>query len=214
MIQLPHMRAGSLRGGGSVTPVSVVRTATANLSTTITFAAAATSGQLVVLTAVRGVFSTALTAPTGFTEICNFNSGGVSIGRWAAWYKVAGGSESASYTVESTWRCNGYILDNVGATPIGEVSTNPSGATVTSLDCASTPIDANEGALLIAMMGRAAGGITATFDNSFGSVITNAARMNTAHRSYTTAATSQNTTASWTGAVNSLGAALFEVLPA
>lgn len=206
--------AAAKRRASVATPVTLVRTTSANTSNSVVFATAAAAGQLVLIVSFRPASATPNTAEAGFTDI--FVDTATVASCLSAHYKVAGGSESTTYTMDAGGNARhvGYILDGVGASPIVGFSSNSDNGTVTSLACGSSNIDVVDGAFVIAAHGRSAGSAVRSFSNSFGDEIAvGANRLTTAHRIYSAAAGAQNSTASWSGGESAVRGAIIQVRP-
>lgn len=165
-------------GGGSAPTIEdtaiEVNDSTGATSITVTFAGAPASGELILLFVGGGNGDEAVTWPTGFTQIFLTGTGGEYNLRGAA-YKVAGGSESAAYTISTdsagdTFVAGGIVLSGYNSGDIVEVSTSATsgGSSTTSQSTGTTAATGQANALAVAF-GWVWHGVTETFSytNSF-----------------------------------------------
>jgi len=203
------LAAAAGRRTASVTPVAFVRSAS-SASNTVTFASAASTGQLIVVIAA----ATNATPPTpaaGFAERMLLTSGVSTV--LGVWTLVAGGSEPTGYTFTNATHIVGHILSSTAAAPFGVSSSNLAGALVTSIDLASAAQAIAQGSMVFGAYSTSQGnGGARSFTNSFSDLLTvGSNRLVVVRRSYAAAASAQNTTASWATANNNNRGALFEI---
>lgn len=201
--------SNSVTPSAAIVPVSFVRSASAS-GTTVTFTSAAASGQAVVVVAFASTTDVEPTVPSGFNPIVSRNDT-VNTGVWS-YIKIAGGAEADNYVFTGTNFIVGFILDSVAASPIGNTGSNFDNNSVNSLVCASSAINISEGSMAFAVQASPSGaGGARSFSNSFTNNVSPNARLTVARRSYATADTSENSTASWTSAHVSNRGLLFEI---
>ena len=202
-------------GGGVAIVEGIVNGVSAGSDSTITFAGTPANGNLIVLIG-RVVYNPyTITAPSGFNAGPSVNQGGAH--PLALFWKVASSESGAAYTLSGagTVLAQGYVLSGAhAAAPIGNGTARAISGTITTTAMLASGVDISAGSLAIAFLsgnnGNAAG---AAFGNSFSAAVEND-RAAGAYRAYASAASSQNTTATWTNSMNAVRALMVEILKA
>lgn len=209
IVAAQSVRHNMLRGGIPFTIPSLIQSkfqsATTSGSTVFTFTSTPAENDLMVLMSTTAQ-DRVQTGPSGWTFLASQGTGGTD--RTFVWYKIAGASESNSYTVTIPGTSNSNI---VGLTfrgynfvqPVTLIEGSSTASLTTTFTAPSVAFAANKYIYAIAVDNSGSAASLSSASNSFTDITpTLNARIHVVSRGYTNAATSQQTTLTYGSAVS------------